>query len=244
MTARRSGTLAVALVATATLVAVLLVAWSASIGPGQVIHDQGSAPRLHHSPEPTDSTSPTDETEPETPRPQSTDADRSWWLLAVLLNVAAALTVAALVVWGGRTALRARRVRRRHAAERRAADDALPPLEPAAVVAEALRADAAAQRDVLDRGSPRNAVVACWHRFEVSAAEAGVERRPWETSSEHVLRMLDLVDADSAAVARLAALYREARFSEHELTEADRAAAREALDVVHASIRAGHGAPA
>ena len=50
--------------------------------------------------------------------------------------------------------------------------------------------------------------------------------------------MLDLVDADPAAVSRLAGLYREARFSEHELTEADRPAALEALDAIHRTIGA------
>ena len=56
--------------------------------------------------------------------------------------------------------------------------------------------------------------------------------------------MLDLVDADSAAVTRLAALYREARFSDHPLDESHRAAALAALDAIHARLaRHGSGAP-
>jgi hypothetical protein len=41
-------------------------------------------------------------------------------------------------------------------------------------------------------------------------------------------------------VARLAALYREARFSEHRLTEADREEAAAALDAVHADLQRRH----
>jgi hypothetical protein len=44
------------------------------------------------------------------------------------------------------------------------------------------------------------------------------------------------VSADPSAVSRLAALYREARFSEHEITEDNRQAAVEALRDIHASI--------
>ena len=62
----------------------------------------------------------------------------------------------------------------------------------------------AAQRAALAGGTPRNAVVECWHRFETAAAAAGLERQDWETSSEYTIRVLDLVDADPAAVSRLA----------------------------------------
>ena len=50
--------------------------------------------------------------------------------------------------------------------------------------------------------------------------------------------MLEAVDADSSAVSRLAALYREARFSDHELTEEHRAAAVAALEAIHAGLTA------
>ena len=109
-------------------------------------------------------------------------------------------------------------------------------LEPAQRVAGALLEDAAAQRRLLESGTPRNAVVECWHRFETAAAAAGLERRDWETSSEYTMRVLDLVDAHQPAVSRLGDLYREARFSEHDLTEADRAAALEDLDTIHHTI--------
>ena len=53
--------------------------------------------------------------------------------------------------------------------------------------------------------------------------------------------MLDLVAADSHAVAELAVLYREARFSTHALDEATRARALADLDAIHAGLLAGRG---
>ena len=106
-------------------------------------------------------------------------------------------------------------------------------------LAEEIRADAADQLALLLGGTPRNAIVACWDRFEEHAERAHVARRPWETSSEFTLRLLDRVSADPAAVARLEALYREARFSDHEIDEPRRLAAVEALDAIHASLGVG-----
>jgi hypothetical protein len=115
-------------------------------------------------------------------------------------------------------------------------DVAFEPLEAPALVARTLAAGAPAQRALLAEGSPRNAIVACWHHFEEQAALAGVRRQAWETSSEFTLRVLDRLSADSAAVTTLAELYRAARHSTHEITEADRAEAQVALDVVHRSL--------
>jgi Domain of unknown function (DUF4129) len=85
-------------------------------------------------------------------------------------------------------------------------------------------------------GTPRNAIVACWDRFEEQAERAGLARRPWETSSEFTIRLLDLVSADGGSVARLERLYHEARFSEHPIGEEQRAEAVEALEAVHRSL--------
>ena len=51
----------------------------------------------------------------------------------------------------------------------------------------------------------------------------------------------DPLDLDPAATDRLASLYREARFSTHPLGEEARAAARDALAVLHADLAAGAG---
>lgn len=103
-------------------------------------------------------------------------------------------------------------------------------------LAEEMRQDAGRQRDLLLGGSPRNAIVACWDRFEEQAEQMNAARKPWETSSEFTLRLLDAVSADAAAVARLEQLYREARFSTHEIDESRRESALEALDAIHASL--------
>jgi GrpB-like predicted nucleotidyltransferase (UPF0157 family) len=95
---------------------------------------------------------------------------------------------------------------------------------------------------VLRDGEPRNAIVAAWDRFEEQAERVGVARKLWETSSEFTLRLLDAVAAAPPAVSRLAVLYREARFSEHEINEANRQAAVEALREIHASIAIPAGA--
>ncbi|GAA1764087.1 hypothetical protein GCM10009795_008270 [Nocardioides hankookensis] len=244
MTARRPasrwGALAAALVAAGVLLVVLLVTWAASIGPSGVLRGDGPG-----AAQPTTAQTRATPTAAPKPKPKPAEDEQDGggvlWIFALLINVATAVLALALLVWLARWLTgvrRARRARRRREAAVDAAD--IDVLSPGAAVARGLLADVDAQRAALSGGAPRNGIVECWHRFEVSAAAAGIERRAWETSSEHTLRVLDLVDADPTAVSRLAALYREARFSEHELTEDDRAAAVAALDRIHHTI----GAPA
>jgi Domain of unknown function (DUF4129) len=109
-------------------------------------------------------------------------------------------------------------------------------LEDPEELTEEMRADAEDQLALLLGGTPRNAIVACWDRFEEQAERVGLARREWETSSEFTLRLLDFVSADGGAVARLERLYHEARFSEHVIGEDRRTAAVEALDAIHASL--------
>jgi hypothetical protein len=104
--------------------------------------------------------------------------------------------------------------------------------------------DADEQLRLLLDGQPRNAIVACWHRFEMQAVEAGLARQPWETSSEFALRMLERADVDATAVSRLMELYREARFSEHDLDESHRTAAAAALRRIQAQAGARQGGQA
>jgi hypothetical protein len=105
-------------------------------------------------------------------------------------------------------------------------------------VTEVMSEDADEQRALLAvGGEPRNAIVECWDRFEQQAVRAGVERRSWQTTAEFVLEALDLVGADRGAVAGLADLYREARFSDHPMTDDHRRQALAALDAIHLSLR-------
>ncbi len=108
-------------------------------------------------------------------------------------------------------------------------------------LARSLSDDAEQQRALLAEGSPRNGIVQCWHRFEQLAEEAGLGRRVWETPGEFALRLLTTVDADEDAAYRLTLLYREARFSHHELPESAREDALDALVTIHLGLAARIG---
>ena len=110
------------------------------------------------------------------------------------------------------------------------------PFEQLPDAADTVTADAAAQRATLQTGAPRDAIVACWLRLENSVIAAGVERRASDTSTELVERVLHDHQVNPRSLSALAGLYREARFSDHEMTEASRATAISALDQVHAGL--------
>ncbi len=137
--------------------------------------------------------------------------------------------------WLGRRAVRAWRLRRRFDVPPDVDFETVEPGHPQRV-RKAMAADAEEQLRMLLEGVPRNAIVACWHRFEMQAVDAGLPRHPWETSAEFALRMLERAEVDSGAVSRLLDLYREARFSEHDLGEPDRAAAVAALREIHGQV--------
>ena len=63
-------------------------------------------------------------------------------------------------------------------------------------------------------------------------------RRPTGMIRAILLLLLASYSLDAQAVDRLAALYREARFSDHAMGETDREAAVAALDAIHESLRA------
>lgn len=242
----------------ATTLFVVLAAWAALIGPDQVFTGPGRVewdePAATRTCLPLDRTTAADgtvtETVPDNPRglpvcnePVASPGeppvgDRShppawlqvltWTFLVLVLAAVAALV--GYVVWAARDRLAPRR---RGARPDEVAFDVLD--EPARLV-EAIGDDAAEQDAALREGDPRNAIVAAWLRFEVQGERAGVGRRPWETSSEYALRILDLVAADAGAVNRLAGLYREARFSPHPVTEDHRQAALDALADVRRSL--------
>jgi hypothetical protein len=100
--------------------------------------------------------------------------------------------------------------------------------------------DAEAQFTALASGSPRNAIVACWIRLEEAVASAGVHPRPADTPAELTARVLAAHAVARDAIDELAALYREARFSTHELGERQRTEAVEALRRLHADLTPRH----
>ncbi len=93
------------------------------------------------------------------------------------------------------------------------------------------------QLAALGEGSPRNAIESCWLRLEDIVAAAGTPPLPSETSTELTTRVLSAWAVDRHAITELAALYREARFSPHELGEDRREQALTALRRVHADLR-------
>ena len=165
----------------------------------------------------------TDESTQDAEETRTTGLARVWWVLG---GIALALLLAVVVV------LAIRVIRRR----RRAA----PPESARTAPGRALLTDrrAAHQARMLREGSPREAIIAAWLDLERLVAAAGVPRRPSETSSELVVRVLDDRDVPAAALTDLAALFREARFSTHEPTEALRERAAGDLDAVHAALGA------
>ena len=100
-----------------------------------------------------------------------------------------------------------------------------------------LAVDVEAARVALTGGSPRNAIVACWMQLEHDAAEAGLPSDAAETSAEYVERVVAASSVDPAPIRELAALYREARFSHHELRDDHRTRALAALNRVEAVLR-------
>jgi hypothetical protein len=88
----------------------------------------------------------------------------------------------------------------------------------------------------LETGEPRNAIVAAWLGLETSAAATGLPRLPAETSTEYTERVIGVWPVDAHRLGDLAALYREARFSVHELGEDHRQRAIADLRVLVADL--------
>ncbi|RYB91539.1 DUF4129 domain-containing protein [Nocardioides glacieisoli] len=243
----------------ATSLFMVLVAWATLIGPDEVFTGPGPRPAQ-------DVTTPTsciplpEETAPDgiitygvpddinerdycDPPGASIDDYRDlaeqnpppWWVKVLVYVILFGLLglVAGGVLWLLVTVVRAA-LSRRGGEER--VDVALTVLDEPDRVAAAVVADAEEQDALLRDGDARNAIVAAWHRFEVQGEAAGVPRHGAETSSEYALRFLDLADADTGPVRRLAELYREARFSEHEITEQHRAEALDTLAAIRRSL--------
>ncbi len=112
----------------------------------------------------------------------------------------------------------------------------LDPLPLAEAGREALRRDRELYDAALAESDVRNGIVACWVLLEETAANVGIPRLPAETATELVVRFLHTLDVDPRPVARLAALYHEARFSTHELPADARRRAEQALADIHADL--------
>jgi len=143
-------------------------------------------------------------------------------LLIALLFAPAMLMLPDVGLWFGRPEPRS--------AEPPEVDDEVTPPPLADAVAEGLRE--------LDQGGPGEGVVACWVQLERAAADAGTHRAAPDTASELVGRLIDRHPVSSGPLLRLADLYREARYSRHELPESARAEARRVLEQLQAELGA------
>lgn len=104
-------------------------------------------------------------------------------------------------------------------------------------LARRLRGEVSAALEELEEtGDPRRAVIACWLRLERAVADAGTPRRAAETPAELVTRVLAAHRVRPARLERLVALYREARYSRHELDDGVRRSARAALEDVRRDL--------
>jgi Domain of unknown function (DUF4129) len=235
MTARRASASAVVLTVLAVGVMLVMIMFAARTGPQRIVHGTLRDPNIR--PVDPSYTRPTPPTAPP-------GSDRTGlihgnpFLHAVGFGIRLALIACFLwlVYRLARRAIEAFVHRRRPPPPPE--DVEFDVLDDPAPLAEEMRQDAENQLALLLGGSPRNAIVACWDRFEEQAERVHAARKPWETSSEFTLRLLDAVSADAPAVSRLEMLYREARFSTHEIDEPRREAAVEALEAIHASLGA------
>ena len=233
MTGRRAGASAVGLTVLSVGLMLVLVMLAARVGPQRIIHGPLIDPKLapvsfSFSPPPG---APVPHVRGGGSMHTSGTLQAIGWIIKVLFGVC----VLWLLYRGLRRlreawADRERRDPRPRSIEFDVLDD---PEE----LAEEIREDFDAQLALLLEGHARNAIVACWDRFEEQAERVGLASQSWETSSEFTIRVLDLVSADGDAVVRLERLYREARFSDHPIGEGHRQAAVAALEAIHLSLR-------
>jgi hypothetical protein len=119
------------------------------------------------------------------------------------------------------------------AARRRRATEAPAPLaEGLSAVVERSLADLEAERD------PRRAVIAAYAGMEQALAASGLPRAPAEAALEYLARALAELRVSPASAGRLTELFQRARFSRHEVGEATKREAIEALAAVRDELRA------
>lgn len=93
----------------------------------------------------------------------------------------------------------------------------------------------------LAEGQIRNGILLCWHRLEQAAGAAGLAPSAADTSTDLVTRLLAVLPLSREPLDRLAALYREARFSTHPLGDAAVAQARADLAQLRSELAGGPG---
>ncbi|HEU5268651.1 MAG TPA: DUF4129 domain-containing protein [Jatrophihabitans sp.] len=198
-------------------------------------------PGVHYS----DVVAPPPSSSPSSARPVANELDPSrashWhphlgvpdWLvrggLTLLLGLAALLAILLIVRL---VPMLERRRPRRHDEEPAVYAPAMSPEQVARQVSHALDDTLAAFR----RGDRERAIIACWIRLEQIAEEAGFGRLGSDTSTELAERWLYRLPVSRQPLLELAELYREARYSSHQLPESALVTARSALERLRREI--------
>lgn len=146
-----------------------------------------------------------------------------WVIVGVLVMLAAAAAVTTSLRW-------VREGRLREVSRPAVAVDPTPP------AGEAVPDVGPALSALEDESSPRGAVLACWLRLEEAVAGTGAARAPAETSGELTRRVLTAHAVDPSGLARLHALYLQARFAAAPVTPAAPGEARRILQDVRAQL--------
>ena len=221
---RRGGFLLACLAA----VALALSAWVSTAGNVSVL--RGASPATDREPGATPLPQPTQPPsgQPRTPpaRPQSMPFSMLV-VVFILLGLFALLLI--VMLWHRRQRMHRDLLRTRSTdVEPEVDEDDLLDLD----VPRALSRSARRSLDELQQGSPRNAIVRCWVTLEDAVAEAGLPHDPTLTSEELTAAVLQRYSVGRRAIETLAGLYREARFSTHELDESHRTLAVRALNAL------------
>lgn len=243
MSNARPGAAALAATLAGVVIVLLFVTLAARAGPSDVIHGTGYDGVFRAKPPPTQTTAPGAFASGHQHRARP--APTPWWaraILIVLAGLACSLVVVAALSAFGLLARIALHRRFRAPPQDEVVD--VDWLEDPVAAAEVIRRGSDLREQLLRTGPPRNAIVACWSRFEEQATEVGLAPLVWETPSEFTVRVLSALVRDQDAVGQLEGLYVEARFSRHEITEEHRERAIEAVRRVHGSLLRGVGTEA
>jgi hypothetical protein len=165
-------------------------------------------------------------------------------LLLQALVFAVAAVVVAYVLWRfGRALARLMRLRFAHSAGSRATTEYDPGEGTDEDAETAFRKRVADDLTVLSaelagEGDAREAVIACYARMERALAAAGSARHATESPLELLSRVLREQYVPESDVRRLTALFTEARFSAHPVTDDMRNAARHSLENIAGALTA------
>jgi hypothetical protein len=97
--------------------------------------------------------------------------------------------------------------------------------------------------DLRAEPDPRRAIIAAYARLERFLAANGVPRQAAETPDEYVPRVLHDLELEPSSVERLTALFKRAKFSQHDVDTAMKEEAIGALETLRDELRLAREAP-